>query len=79
MDRNPLKWDFYRMGLFQRPDAPVSTYHPQMASRVKLPSDFKATLKALLNTPPPPPGDPSTRKVVKKKRKVKNQTVTRRK
>lgn len=33
---------------------------------VRLPSDFKATLDALLRTSPPPAGDPSTRKVVKK-------------
>jgi len=38
---------------------------------VRLPPDFTATLKALLQTPPPPAGDPSTRKVVKKKRKTK--------
>jgi hypothetical protein len=45
-----------------------------MTTRVKLPPDFTATLKALLATPPPPPGDPSTRKIVKKKRKARTRS-----
>jgi len=38
-----------------------------MADRVRLPKDFEATVKALLQTPPPPVGDPSTRKQKPKK------------
>src|SRR5665213_2678090 len=38
---------------------------------VRLPPDFEATIKALLNTTPPRAGDPSTRKQTPKKKPAK--------
>jgi len=46
---------------------------------VRLPSDFEATLGALIRTPPPPAGDPSTRKQKPKSARKKQPTPTRKK